>query len=475
MKGCTAMKRIKSFSIIIVSVAFLCIALVSIYSAKRFDAKLPEMEIYANNNYEETLVVVADNNFPPFSFKNDRGEIVGNDIEIINSIANDMKVNISICFLPWSEAITALDDGKADIVLGLEYNDKYKEMFLLSKPIEINQYVAFGKERYLSVRELFSKRIAVLEHSSVVDEVIDPLSMPIVATFTDYEDAFAAIEAGELDYLIARYSVGNRVLATNNFNNIKARGTVLYNNAFCIGVQKENQELLNRINNSIANCYYNGTTTRIADKWLGNFINVTPFTQFILANITVIQVIIGLFVVLLFYFFYKRFIFHKKKSENDLATGILNKHSTEELIQRELKDKKQGILFLIDIDDFKKINDTLGHIAGDVCIFSVANILKIIFRKKDIIGRIGGDEFMVFISNISNKKIAMEKAIQIKNEVTAWNKKHATNLPVTLSIGVVTTDGSTNFKTLYKSADAELYKAKKLGKNRISLGECTSK
>ena len=70
------MKRVKLSTTIIFVVAFLCVALFAIYSAIQFDYRSPTMEIYANNSYEETLVVVADGEYPPFSFENSKGEMV---------------------------------------------------------------------------------------------------------------------------------------------------------------------------------------------------------------------------------------------------------------------------------------------------------------------------------------------------------------------------------------------------------------
>ena len=87
------------------------------------------------------------------------------------------------------------------------------------------------------------------------------------------------------------------------------------------------------------------------------------------------------------------------KADTDLLTDLNNKMATERKI-REYMEKypdKQGVLFVLDVDNFKKINDTMGHAFGDEVLRSLAVRLQSMFRATDIVGRTGGDEFMVFL------------------------------------------------------------------------------
>ena len=461
------MKKIKTYANIIFVFIILVIGVITINQAIKYDTKEPKMEIYANNNYSETLVIVADQEYPPFSFENSHGVMIGSNIELMNAIANEMHVNLDFKFVPWSTSLEMINDGSADIILGLEYNDEYKEKFELSKPVEVNQYVAFGKEDYISTQELFDKKIAVLEYSSVMESIVEPMGFPNVNIYKEYEDAFIAIEENEADYLLARYPVGNRVLANNDFKNIKAVGHVLYSNSYCFGVQKGNEQLINRVNSAIEKCREDSTMQNISTKWLGDFINVTSFVDLIKTHLTTFSLLIVFIILLICAMVYQRIVFHKRKSQNDLATGILNKQTTTKYIQRKIKHRGNGVVLLMDIDNFKEVNDHLGHVVGDECIILIANTMKKIFRKNDIIGRIGGDEFMVYLHNVSSAKVAIEKGKLLQKEISAWSEQHHSNFKLTLSVGIAMTYSNMNFKTLYENVDYALYQAKKLGKNQI--------
>lgn len=95
----------------------------------------------------------------------------------------------------------------------------------------------------------------------------------------------------------------------------------------------------------------------------------------------------------------------KKKSQHDPLTGILNVKAGKEFIQNRIdhyQENDYNALFIMDIDNFKQTNDTFGHMTGDQLLIEFAKILKHTFRAEDIIYRIGGDEFAVFVQNIHN-------------------------------------------------------------------------
>lgn len=141
----------------------------------------------------------------------------------------------------------------------------------------------------------------------------------------------------------------------------------------------------------------------------------------------------------------------------DAFTGLYSKKYTEELITKTLEEfsEKRHSLMILDLDDFKKLNDTYGHTAGDDVIKAVAVQLKGSVRANDIVGRLGGDEFGVFIKDIHKASELMEIAKRLL-------KTEGLPFQVTKSIGisVYPRDGY-RFRTLYEKADQALYRAKK--------------
>jgi len=156
-------------------------------------------------------------------------------------------------------------------------------------------------------------------------------------------------------------------------------------------------------------------------------------------------------------------------AQTDLFTGLYNKKTTETLIEEEV-GKAIGIMFLLDIDDFKSINDRFGHEAGDCGLKYFSDILINIFRKSDIVGRVGGDEFMIFIKGTSDVSIAKEKASEILERLRTGFDYDKMRLIITASIGITIIDeDNCNFSEAYNQADSALYEAKFKGKNSYAI------
>ena len=146
----------------------------------------------------------------------------------------------------------------------------------------------------------------------------------------------------------------------------------------------------------------------------------------------------------------------EKEIQLDSFTKLYNKTMAEELIHRTLQEKttQQHALILLDIDDFKMLNDTFGHSEGDKVIQAVAEILQKSFRKSDIIGKFGGDEFILLIQNIPNRNFLIPKLKELVRHKVG-------HLEITNSLGVAIypKDGN-DFSRLFERADKALYRAK---------------
>lgn len=159
-----------------------------------------------------------------------------------------------------------------------------------------------------------------------------------------------------------------------------------------------------------------------------------------------------------------------EKASTDSLTGLLNKESTRLSIIECLKKSKSNnrhALFIIDVDDFKYINDTFGHLFGDKVLKTFSNEMKKLFPN-DIVGRIGGDEFFLFVKNYRGIAHVNESAMLVSD--IAHSIKLGDDLTVTTSIGVslYPRDGN-NFEILYSNSDAALYHTKLNGKNNFSI------
>lgn len=157
------------------------------------------------------------------------------------------------------------------------------------------------------------------------------------------------------------------------------------------------------------------------------------------------------------------------KAELDLMTGIYNKVTTEHLISNLLSTNDSiCAMLIIDIDDFKQVNDVHGHLIGDHVICVVADLLSKYFRKTDVIGRIGGDEFLVFMLGLPSKDLARQKAEDFSN-LLKYRPDLTAPANVSVSIGMaISKPCPYTYGTLFKQADEALYNAKRSGKGQYA-------
>ena len=156
------------------------------------------------------------------------------------------------------------------------------------------------------------------------------------------------------------------------------------------------------------------------------------------------------------------------KSEHDLLTGLYNKISFEQAVEAGIKEchdsKRIAILWILDFDNFKHVNDEYGHQVGDEALKGFARILSRAFKRKDIIGRVGGDEFMVLMKEKPQSVARIDEIAKgILWKLDKMKILSATHFSCSIGIGI-DFKGKYNFEELYQRADQALYQAKQNGK-----------
>ncbi len=154
--------------------------------------------------------------------------------------------------------------------------------------------------------------------------------------------------------------------------------------------------------------------------------------------------------------------------ERDPMTGLYSKTHAAYLVEQELSRKifAAQALLVIDMDNFKQVNDKLGHLIGDAVILDVALNMKHLFRQTDILGHIGGDEFMVLMRDIPTPQIVHDKCSQLRDLLRKSYSQGGETVQVSASIGIAMAPiHGRDYKTLFAHADEALYQGKKLGKD----------
>ncbi len=162
----------------------------------------------------------------------------------------------------------------------------------------------------------------------------------------------------------------------------------------------------------------------------------------------------------------------RKASVMDPMTGLLNKAASESEIG-SLCRSAQGVLMMIDLDSFKLVNDLYGHDMGDKILIRFSEILQAVVRPIDLVGRMGGDEFIAFCQNVQEEVVIEKKARFINKYIVEAAKEFMgedMNIPLGASLGCVfVPDEGTDFASLYKKADKALYNVKQNGKHGFAF------
>lgn len=162
-----------------------------------------------------------------------------------------------------------------------------------------------------------------------------------------------------------------------------------------------------------------------------------------------------------------RLALHYHSSMRDELTQLLNRRGAYEAVSvlRSVRSNSHAVL-LIDIDNFKHINDSYGHVVGDAVLVSVAKVIRASVRDRDVVARLGGDEFLVF-APACDERVAREIVARILENATAQ-----ADVPYayTLSVGIcIESNVVTEFDVMYRRADEAMYRAKAAGKNRYEV------
>ena len=159
------------------------------------------------------------------------------------------------------------------------------------------------------------------------------------------------------------------------------------------------------------------------------------------------------------------------RAENDAATGLGNHATTQDLVAAALAKpavREHSVCVVLDIDDIKAVNDNSGHMEGDALLRKVGSVLRSSFRESDVIGRVGGDEFVLLLKEV-DMDVVLRKLNQVRAQISATTVPGLGHAP-TLSVGVYATcSDDRTYRDVFTRADEALYQAKRAGKNRVQV------
>ena len=380
----------------------------------------------------------------------------------------------------YDKAYEMMKNGEIDIIIGAvnDYSIADKCDFMLTKV-----YLDF------QVLKVVNNEKSKNEDKEIIALPIghDPINLTDeckIKYYNNIEECLRAVDEGIVTSTYGNsYSISN-YSAVGHYNNIK----VIYTGEeikVSVGISNKMDSYARDILNKAVYSLSDEDIENIAQKNILNIKHSSSIKDFFYTNLVLCLTIISIVLIIIFILIYiifkmrlnkikedKQRLF--EKTQIDSLTGVYNREAGEKLVMEYLKEKDVSLycaFIIIDIDYFKQINDRLGHKIGDDLLVHFSKILKESFSDKDIVSRLGGDEFIVFIkdieeNNIENIEETLKKVCKLMDKEIEYN---GINQRISLSLGCVMTKLNMNFNKLYTIADETLYEVKRNGKNGYKL------
>lgn len=448
------------------------------------------------NNKEETLIFLGNEKIAPLIFK-ENGETKGIVVDIAKELGKKMGRNVEVQAMDWEKAQDMVLAGEAHGLLQINPNPERDLIYDFSTKLLKSEFTIFKKvynRKINDVYDLKDKRVGA-ESVGYARYLLESYDNINIVTIGDTASGFELIDSGELDALVADKWIGEYSLAKSKVEGIQILEEPIEVRNSHIAVKKGEEELLKSINKGLREINKDGTMDKILSRWSGK--NVVYFTEeevkknFYYRVILFLSIIIfaAIFIVLKLQKLNRQLELQvAERTENlyeankrleeltriDGLTNISNRRCFDESFEKtwniSLRKKEPLSLILLDIDLFKEYNDTYGHLAGDQCLKTVANILKILVKRSgDSVARFGGEEFVVLLFDTPKEgamKLAEHIRSTIENTIIVYEGQETS---VTVSLGVATMIPSKDLEPndLIKLADQAMYRAKDKGRNKV--------
>lgn len=422
---------------------------------------------------KRTVKIVNSSSWPPFSFVGENGQPKGILYDLWVEIGHQQSIDIEFITTDWSSTLDLMRTSEAEVHAGLFQSNERREYLDFSIPIRIpiatRLFVAkdhniaglydLGTTKVGVIRGGFSEGFIHQNYANVVTE-----SFPGTTALLD------AALAGEVDVFASDYTAAMYYLHKNNAPTAFRAVETLYMERLRAAVPKGDLAQLALVNKALSELPEEDFD-RIVNKWIqsDNQLPSWVLPSFILFVVLMVLMFVALYICIL-----KRQVQRKTNelqtlSETDALTGLYNRQKFESIFETRLQRyqgyKETFSLILIDVDNFKHINDSYGHVIGDKILLALANVLKKTTDRNAMVARWGGDEFTVLLPNASID-VALETANQIQQQFAEEQSSELESC--TTSIGITQVLSGDEADDMFIRADEALYSSKNSGKNAIT-------
>jgi diguanylate cyclase (GGDEF)-like protein len=418
-----------------------------------------------------SIKMCVDPDWIPFEHINAQGRHEGIAADLVQLVAQRIGLKIELYPVKtWDESLAASKSKQCQIMSFLNQSPAREQWLIFTQPLFYDQNIIVTREEhpYIGDPKELAEKTVVLPRGTMIEERVrrDFPKLKVITTGSEPE-TMTYVSERKADMTVRSLIVAAYAIKKEGLFNLKISGQMpAYANQLRIGVLKDEPILRGILNKGVATI-----TAQEREAIANKHVSVTVQQG---VDYTIVwQVIVGGGLIMLLVLYWNRKLKALNKelarlSVTDTLTGLYNRLKTDAVLenefQRSLRFGQNFSVILIDIDRFKQVNDTHGHQVGDQVLMALANILQANTRDTDVLGRWGGEEFIVICPHTEQ-----DGAVKLAENLRAHvQSQHIPTVGrITASFGVATYRAGEQPKDIVTRADAALYQAKHLGRNRV--------
>jgi diguanylate cyclase (GGDEF)-like protein len=436
-----------------------------------------EQQAYLNKKKHITMCI--DPNWYPFeAIRN--GQHIGIAADVMKEF--EQKLNTPIQFIyvkSWQESIDLAKDRSCDIFsMASSTPKRLKYMDFTTPYVSLPTVVVTKNDKPFvdKLNEIKGKTIAAVKGYSIIEQLKSKYPFVKIMEVDSIEEGLEMVFKGKAYGYIDNLMVVSSYIQKDYTGVLKVSSKLKEELSFSVGTRND-EPILNEIFEQLVQSLDEQTMQMIFNRWVSVVHEVSSFNNAMMIKIAMIFFI--LILVLVVFFLYRQYLLKKynkellKLSITDPLTKLFNRLKTDEKLQEEYEmvwryDNYKCSVIILDVDNFKKLNDSYGHQTGDQILIQLSTIFQENTRKTDIVGRWGGEEFMIILPHTSCKE-ALEVAQIIKTKVEEFlffKQQH-----ITVSCGVGELKSNQTIQEAIACIDKALYFSKANGRNRVTQSE----
>lgn len=426
---------------------------------------------------ENQVSLISNTNLSPFTMKN-KDNLTGIEIDYWNLIIKKLNIKNNIKIIDKNEKAINRIKKNSSLVKFTYSNNDYGNFANITKTItdiKIGLVTRLDKPYFSNISELTNKKIAITKYSNINNILKKEHSLSNYIEVNNLQEGLELVSQKKVFGLIAKLPALSYTLTKNKLSDLKISGT--FNKKFKMKLLvNKNDEILLTILNKTISSLSESEINEIKNKYYSIIYQTTlDYSWFY-------KIVVPLLLIILIILISNRKLNNEVKKRKlieaelnkvvniDSLTNIFNRRKIESLYNKELvrvrRYKRDLSIIFFDIDDFKIINDQLGHSNGDEVLIKLATVIKNNIREADFFGRWGGEEFVIILPETGKLK-ATNVAHILKDKINSTDFNIEKN--VTCSFGVSQFVDTDSGDSLLTRADHAMYYVKRNGKNNVKV------